>query len=55
MTASTITSVVAYGAIAVMALVVISAAVGGFLSVTKGEPPPYEPPTDDRADWPDAS
>lgn len=37
------------------ALVLVSAAVGGFFAVTKGEPPPYEPPLDDRADWPDAS
>ena len=55
MTASTFTTVcvIAFGVIA--GLILVSAAVGGFFAVTKGEPPPYEPPADDRADWPEAS
>lgn len=43
---------------AFVALVLVSAVIGGFFAVTKGDPPPYEPPAipgDDRADWPEAS
>lgn len=43
MTASTFTNVLVIGFVGFAVFVVISAAVGGFLSVTKGEPPPYEP------------